>query len=172
MTSLRERIEAKKRRTASFPLQLGDAAAAAAEVQVRRGALDLHQRQVAERTDRDGGQPTEAEAKRTIVLRGALREATERREETVVDVELQSLEDSVWDEVLSHAGEDENGDIDLDDVRAELLAASCTDESLRDADWWTEQLAKPSFSKGDKLAINNLLMSLNLNTPAGRQGKG
>ncbi|TKJ24366.1 hypothetical protein [Blastococcus sp. CCUG 61487] len=172
MTSLRDRIEAKARRTATIPLQVGDIAAAAAEVATARAALDLHLGRVKGRTEAEGGPQTDDEQKRTIVLRGALKEALAREAGCVVDVELQALPDDEWDAILGQAPEDEAGDIDLDDVRAALLAASCIDETLRDEQWWTEQLARPEYSKGDKVLINNTLLRLNLNTPDGRQGKG
>lgn len=173
MTSLRDRIAAKARRTVTFPLQVGDVAAAQAEVATARAALDVYQQQVRARIEAaGGGQQTDDEQKRIIVLRGALKEALAREGDTVADVEIQSLPDDEWDAILGEAPQDEAGDIDLDDVRAALLAASCTDESLRDEAWWEEQLARPEFSKGDKLLINNMLLRLNLNTPDGRQGKG
>lgn len=170
--SLRDRIAAKTRRTASFPLQVGDAAAAAAEAGVRRAALELHLNRVQQRVAEQGGQQTDEEQKRTLVLRGALKEAKDRHADTVVMVELQALPDDEWDAILGDAPEDENGDIDLDDVRGALLAASCVDETLRDQVWWEQQLARPEFSKGDKIAITNTLLQLNLNTPDGRSGKG
>lgn len=172
MTSLRDRIEQKARRTAAFPLQLGDVAAAAAEAALHRGVLDAYQQSVKARIAEHGGQQTDAEQKRILQLQGALREAKAREVDCVVLVELQSLPDDEWDAILGAAPEDEDGSINLDGVRAELLAASCTDESLRDAAWWQAQLDDPKFSKGDKLAINNTLLRLNLNTPDGRQGKG
>jgi hypothetical protein len=172
VTSLRERIEAKKRRTARFPLQVGDAAAAQAQVQMARAALELHQQKVQGRRAEEGGQPTDAENKRTIVLRGVLKEAKAREAKTVAEIELESLDDEVWDRVISSVPDDEEGGFDLDDVRHLLLAESCTDPDLRDADWWGAPKARPEFSKGDKLALNNVLLALNLNTPTGRQGKG
>jgi hypothetical protein len=172
VTSLRERIEGKTRRTLAFPLQVGDTAAAAADVAAQRGALDLHQQQVRARLDAHGGVPTEDEAKRTIVLRGALKDALARQADTVATIVLQALPDDEWDTVLGGADVDDAGDIVLDDVRAALLAASCVDESLRDEAWWVGQLARPEFSKGDQLALTNALMRLNLNVPDGRQGKG
>ena len=172
MDSLRDRIEAKTRRTASFPLQVGDGAAAAEDVAVHRAALEMHLNKVQQRVAESGGAQTEEEQKRTIVLRGALKEAKDGQADTVVMVELQALPDDEWDAILGEALEDEAGDIDLDDVRGALLAASCVDETLRDQAWWDSQLADPKFSKGDKIAITNTLLRLNLNTPDGRAGKG
>lgn len=169
--SLKARIEAKARRTAMLPLQVGDVAAAAAEVEIHRATLDAHLAVLRQRTA-DGEQVSDVDHERTEQLRHQLQRAKERQAETVAHVELQALDDVVWDTILEGAPVDEDGDIDLDDVRAALLAASCVDEELRDEAWWTEQLARPEYSKGDTLAINSALLALNLNTPDGRQGKG
>jgi hypothetical protein len=172
VTSLRDRIAAKARRTATLPLQVGDTAAAAQEVAVRRAQLDLFQQAVKARVDEQDGERTEEELERIAELQGELRDAKARQEDTVALIELVSLPDDEFDAILGAAPVDDGGDIDLEDVRAALLAASCTDESLRDEAWWEEQLADPKYSKGDKLAINNVLLGLNMNTPDGRQGNG
>jgi hypothetical protein len=91
--------------------------------------------------------------------------------DAVALIELQALDDAEWDAILDGLPEGEEG-VDLSAVRAALLAASCTDPELRDEDWWAAQLAKPEYSKGDLLAINNVLLGLNLNVPDGRLGKG
>lgn len=167
MTSLRERIEKKTRRTAVFPLQVGDTAAASAQVAAARAQLDLHQQQARERAN--GGAPSDEDAKRTIVLRGKLKEAKDREADTIVDVHLQSLPPDVWEAVSAAAPDD---DEDYMSVLPELLAESCTDESLRDADWWREQLYRPEFTLGDRYAALNCVTGLNLNVPRGHQGKG
>lgn len=169
--SLRARIEAKERRTAAFPLQVGDVAAAAAAVQTHRAALDAHLAVLRQRTE--AGTPAgEADHERTEQLRQQLADAKARQTDTVVLIELQALEPDVWDAVFGDAPQDDDGDVDLDDVRGALLAASCVDPELRDEAWWETQLARPEYSKGDKLAINHTLITLNLNTPDGRQGNG
>ncbi|RBY82682.1 hypothetical protein [Blastococcus sp. TF02A-26] len=168
--SLRARIEGKARRTATFPLQVGNVAAAAAAVAVCQAALDRHLN-----TATDPAESTEETLRfeeRSAELRRELAQAQQAEADTVVLIELQSLDDDVFDAVLGDAPRDDDGDVDLTGVRAALLAASCIDEELQAESWWAEQLARPEYSKGDLLALNNALLALNLNTPDGRQGKG
>lgn len=169
--SLRARIEAKARRTATFPLQVGDVAAAAAAVQTHRAALDAHLTVLRQRTE-TGTPAGDADHERTEQLRRQLTAAKQAEAGTVVLIELQSIPDTEFDHILGAADVDEDGDVDLDDYRAVLLAACCVDPELRDEAWWETQLARPEYSKGDKLAINNALLALNMNVPDGRQGKG
>lgn len=167
--SLREQIEAKVRRTEILPIQVGDAAQAAADVATARAALQIHQQAAAGRGD---DERTEKDSEREEQLRATLVAALDRQAATVVAVRLQALDDDEWDAILDTLDVDEAGDLDLSDVRAKLLAASCVDEDLRDVGWWEEQLALPQWSKGDLLAINSKLLGLNLNTPSGASGKG
>jgi hypothetical protein len=46
------------------------------------------------------------------------------------------------------------------------------DEDLRDVSWWEQQLARPEWTKGDKIAADRILLDLNLTRPAGPPGKG
>lgn len=164
--SLRERLEAKKRRTGTLPVQVGDTAGAAQETATLRAALEVHLAAAA------ADDATDAERERVEKVREQLAEANARLADTVVHVELQALEPDVWDEIMAGLEYDDEGSLDLDDVRAALLAASCADESLRDVEWWQTQLDSPAWSKGDKLASNRLILSLNLDTPVGSSGKG
>lgn len=165
MTSLRERIEAKARRTAKLPILLGDVTAATAAVTEALRQLQNHQAAKPEGPD----EAYEAEDKR---LRDAVEQAVREQQELVVYVDLQALPADEWEAVFGPIEPDENGEISLDEVRAALLAASCVDEDLRDEAWWEEQLARPEWSKGDKLAINNTLLDLNHSAMLGRPGKG
>jgi hypothetical protein len=172
VSGLRERIEAKARRTATLPLQVGDVAAAAAEVATFRAALQAHLAVLQERAEAGGGEPAAEDLERTGQLRADLAEANRRQADTVAQVQLQALPSDQWEALASSARRDEDGDIDLEDVLGELLAASVVDQDLADADWWTGQLARPEYSRGDRLAIVNILVALNLHTPDGSQGKG
>lgn len=172
MSVLRERIEAKARRTSTLPLQVGDVAAAAAEVATFRAALQTHQAGLTERAAAGGGEPTADDMERTGRLRDDLAAAKRRQADTVAEVELQALPSDEWEAIASSAARDEDGDIDLEDVLGVLLAASVTDQTLADADWWTGQLNRPEYTRGDRLAIVNSLVGLNLHTPDGSQGKG
>jgi hypothetical protein len=165
VTSLRERIEAKTRRTASLPILVGDATSATAAV---TEALRLLQNFQAAAPD-DPDEAYRAEEQR---LREALQATLNAQAEMVLHVRLQALPADEWEAIFGPIEPDENGDISLDEVRATLLAASCVDEELRDEGWWEEQLARPEWSKGDKLAINQTLLDLNHSAMLGGSGKG
>lgn len=167
--SLRQKIEAKAARTAVLPIQVGDAAAAAAEVATVRAALSIHNELLRQRVE-EGGEELEEDRRRADSLREQLGAAVAAERETVVSVTLRALPPDLWDAILEAAPEDEEEGVDLSAVRAALLAESCVDEDLRDEAWWAEQLARPSYSKGDLLAINRVLLELNLNVPSGGQG--
>jgi len=171
VSDLKARIEAKARRTATLPIQVGDVAAAAADVQTVRGALELRQQQLKEQR-LAGVDVDPASDDRLVQLLEQLGAALQRQADTVVPVKLQALDPDAWDAVLDSIEPDEEGSIDLTEVRATLLAASAVDEDLRDETWWAEQLARPEWSKGDRLAINNLLLELNLHVPSEAAGKG
>lgn len=165
MTSLRERIEAKARRTAELPILVGDASSAMAAVTEALRLLQNHQAAAPE-------QPDEAYTAEEQRLLDAVQQAVAAQSEMVVDVKIQALPADEWEAIFGPLEPDENGEIDLDEVRAALLAASCVDEELRDEAWWEEQLARPEWSKGDKLAINNTLLNLNHSAMLGGSGKG
>lgn len=169
MTSLRDLIERKSRRTAHLPILVGDAAGTARAVADAVSALQAHQREVAGREDPT---PTDEDAAAEQRLRDVVTAALAEQQQTVVLVELQALESHEWDTVFGDIEPDEDGTIPLDDFRAALLAASCVDESLRDAEWWDAQLARPEWSKGDKINADNVLLGLNLRAPQGPPGKG
>ena len=171
--SLSALIEGKTRRTDVLPVRVGDTSAAAAAVATHRAALEAHQSKARFRQE-NGAEPSSTDAEQEERLRAALAAALQRQAATIVLVPVQALEPDVWDQLLDTLEEDETGELDLTDVRATLLAASCVDDdpNLRDAQWWATQLARPEWSKGELLAVNNLLLSLNLNVPDGRAGKG
>lgn len=171
MSSLKERLEAKQRRTVRHPVLVGDAAAAEAEVATFRAALDTHQQVLAGRR-RDGVEPTDSEMEQTAKLRGQLSEAQKRLGACVEMVELRALEPAEWDALCDELPEDPDGGYDISVMRSLLMAASCTDPELQDATWWDAQFSRPEWSKGDLLAVNSALLQLNLNTPGPGSGKG
>lgn len=169
--SLRALIEAKQRRTAKLPILVGNPGAAAAEAQTFRTALAMHQAGVKERA-KTGAEPTEEEAAQEENLRGQLQAALERQAASIVEIELQSLPGDEWDAIFGPLEPDEHGDIDLTAIHAPLLAASCTDPELQDAEWWAEQLRRPEWTDGDRASISRKLLELNVYAPAGSPGKG
>jgi len=162
--SLRALIEAKQRRTANWPLLVGNPSAAAAEVDTFRKALAAQQRMLALKKEA-GKRPTKAETQRAEVMRNDLKASLDRAAAAVVNVELQSLPDHEWEALFGDLEADEHGELDLGPIHAALLAASCTDPELQDADWWTEQLKRPEWTDGDKAALSRLLLELNAFAP-------
>jgi hypothetical protein len=177
VTSLREQIEAKQRRTSRLSILVGDAEAAQVEVQTFRAALQVHQEQIKGKSDaaRAKGEtyePTEEETAQQERLRADLADAVSRANGTVAVVELQALEPDDWDALFGPVEPGEDGDYDLADIHAAALAASCTDPDLRDEAWWKEQLSRPIWSKGDRAAISAKLLELNVYGPPAAPGKG
>jgi hypothetical protein len=170
--TLKDLIAAKQRRTARLPILVGDPRAAAVEVETFRTALRIHQEQAKGRADA-GHQPDEADRAEEERLRQALKDANDRAAATVVEVEVQALPADEWDAIFGPIEPDENGELDITDLHAALLAASCVDPDLRDEAWWKEQLARDDiWSKGDRMTITNVLLQLNVYGPPGIPGKG
>lgn len=169
---LRELIEGKQRRTAKLPILVGNPSAAAAEVDSFAGALALHLATVAEKKDA-GKRATKADGEREKQLREDLRAAQQRQAAAVVEVELQSLPDDEWEAALAGLPEDDRERFELDAILPPLLAASCVDPELQDADWWAGQLKRPEWTDGDKGSISGILLELNVFAPRfGALGKG
>lgn len=162
--SLRDRIEGKQRRTATWPLLVGNPSAAAAEVETFRKALGVHQA-VMERMRQAKKRPTKADKEREEQLRADLQASLERAAATVVNIELQSLPEDEWEALFGPLEPDEGGDYDLGPIHAVSLAAMCTDPELQDAGWWTEQLKQPAWTQGDKAMLSRVLLELNSFAP-------
>lgn len=162
--TLRELIAAKQRRTVTWPLLVGNPSAAAAEVTTFQRALDAHEAVVADAKN-SGKRPTKAQLQRSGKLREDLQAAVTRMQACVVSIELQSLPDDEWEALFGPIEPDEDGDLDISSIHAPLLAASCTDPELQDAEWWAEQLSQPNWSKGDKATLSRTLLQLNVGAP-------
>lgn len=162
--SVRSLIEGKQRRTANWPLLVGNPSAAAAEVETFRKALVSHQRALGLKKEA-GKRPTKVDTQRETQLRDDLKAALDRAVATVVYIELQSLPDDQWEALFADLEPDAAGDLDLGPIHASLLAASCTDPELQDVDWWTAQLKRPEWTDGDKAALSRLLLELNAFAP-------
>jgi len=61
---------------------------------------------------------------------------------------------------------------DWDALLPAILAESCEDESLRDADWWAGEFASDRWPQGDWLAVQSTVLQLNMSTPQPLVGKG
>lgn len=166
MSSLRDLIARKARRTATFSIPVGDVAAADADVAKCRYLLVAHQAKPV--PDDDAGEAADETAR----LQAELDAAIDHRAAAVVRVQLQALPDAEWDAALDELPIGEDGGPDISDIRAALMAACCVDPDLQDETWWSEQLTGPAWSKGELLALNTCLLTLNLAVPAEAAGKG
>ena len=145
-------IEAKQRRKARHPILVGDLEAAAAEIAPIRARLDASK------------DPAEQES-----LRADIKAVFERQ---TAWIDLQSLSMDEWDELVGELEPDDEGGIDLLPVLAPVLAASCVDPEGRDVERWSQQLKRPEWSVGDKRALAQKLLELNVYAPTGGPGKG
>lgn len=161
--NLRERIEAKRRRTEEVPLLVGDPSEITAELDRLRKSLAEHMEAVKGDAVGDGQEER---------LRGEIRAVLQQQADLVVTVHMQSLPVDEWDAMVGDLEPDERGRIDLSSVLAPLIAASCTDPDLKDDKWWAEQMTAPSWSGGDKAAFVQALWKLNAYGPAAPLGKG
>jgi hypothetical protein len=153
-----------RRSTAKWPLLVGNPSAAAADVEAARRPLALHQEAMAAKRSQ-GKKPTAAERKIGEQLQADLKAAVERFGAVTVEIELQSLPEDEWEALFGPLEEDEGGSLDLGSIHAALLAASCTDPELQDAEWWAEQLAGPAWTDGDKASLSRALLELNVYAP-------
>lgn len=161
--SLRALIEGKQRRTAKLPILIGNPSVAAAAVEKARRALVLHEETLARKPS--GKKPTAAERKKTEQLREDLKAVVSDFAAMTVEVELQSLPEDEWEALFATVEPGEDGDYDLTSIHAPLLAASCTDPELQDAEWWAGELKKPTWTDGDKGLITRILLELNIYGP-------
>ncbi|HKN38788.1 MAG TPA: hypothetical protein VJ456_06745 [Acidimicrobiia bacterium] len=161
---MRDRIEAKQRRTVKWPLLVGNPSAAAADIETFRKALAAHQAVLTAKKQAKK-RPTKADLAREGQLKADLQSALKRASETVEMIELQSLPEDEWEALFGPIEPDENGELDLTPIHAVALAASCTDPELQDVDWWTEQFKRPEWSAGDRSVLSKMLLELNVYAP-------
>jgi hypothetical protein len=165
--NLRELIEAKQRRTGKLPILVGDPGAVAAEKARLQEEVRKHTQSL------KGRERTEEDAAREERLRGELQAAFEREKSLIAYVDVQSLPQDEWDAVVGDLDPDpETGLPDITPFLPELLAASCVDVELQEMEWWAQQLKRPEYTAGEKLAIKSKLFELNLYALAMPPGKG
>lgn len=161
---LRDQIEAKQRRTAKLPILVGNPSTSASEVATFRVALAAHLAEM-DGKQRAGRKPTKTDLAREKELRADVEAAQVRQAADIVEIDIQSLPEDEWESALAGLSEEARESYELNDILAVLLAASCVDEELRDADWWTAQLKRPEWTDGDKSAISRTLLELNVLVP-------
>lgn len=164
--SLREQIEAKQRRTAKLPILVGDLAAATAEVGNLITVLAVLDQAPAEEKAKPAHKRRVAKAKKDLEA------ARERQDGCVVEVELQAMPADDWEALVGPLEPDEAGELDLSQIHAVALGASCVDPDLQDSEWWQLQFKQPHWTQGDRAAISQVLMQLNWFAPSRIPGKG
>lgn len=151
MSTLRTLLEAKERRRMVVPIQVSDASADHEAWMGIYLAIEA-----AKHRDDDAA---------IADLRKQLDELSEKMKAHWASVELQALPSEDWERVSRVWRSDtdtDDGGIDWPNALAPLLAESCTDPELNDAEWWAEQLARPSWTEGDRDALKVALLRLNV----------
>lgn len=164
MSTLRNRLEAKKRRRIVVPIQVESPENAAASLVAAQNVL-LGLEAI--------GKPEDDEAVLAATRRVA--EATEEHKSCFVDVEFQSIPPADMEALAAMYrktdDDDDDDGIDLLKIVAPLAAASAVDESLQDEGWWTEQLAQDTWTHGEKMSLAGDLININYRSPAARVPK-
>lgn len=150
MTTLRERLSAKRARQVVQPVQIEecgeDEAALVAEVllAISNGASDDDLTEKRKQID-------------------AL------RAERYVEVPFTAMDDEVWEKVAARhpAPEGEDGGMDWRAALPEVAALCCDDESLQDDDVWRDLLREGGgWSHGEKVVLWGALLGINTRAPA------
>jgi hypothetical protein len=161
VSTARERLAAKKRRTATVSVALEDATEAVAAANEARGNLAM-----ARINERD---ETELEVlqQRVDAAEAAVAELHER-------ITFAACAPSVF-EALRTDFTGAKGEIDpakLAENLPPLLAACAVDEDLQDEEFWREQLASGSWSSGEQVHLANTVLGLNIAAPDERVSFG
>lgn len=164
MTSLRARLEEKTRRRLTVPVRVSDPSEDQSHAQTLYTALQA----ATGAEDADAAKKLEAE----------LEEVAARIRSHWVDVEMQAMPRDEWRAATSawqtvETTEDGTQVVtNWAEALAPLLAESCVDPELQDAQWWAQQLARPEWSEGDTNALQLALLRLNVDAVDPQVPKG
>ena len=154
-SSLRTRLESKRRRRVVFPVQITDPSEALEELAAARRRLTL-----LEFTDR----PEDDDE--MVAARAAVDEAQAAHDEHYAHVEFQSIPSADLEALMAaHRKPDNPEETDYEAIAAPLAAASAIDEDLRDEAWWAEQLARHEWTLGEKGKLASALIDINYRSP-------
>jgi hypothetical protein len=162
--SLRSRLEEKTRRRLIVPILVSDPSEDQAQMQTLHAAFQAA----------TGAQNAEA----AKGYGAELEKVAARVRSHWADVELQAMPRDEWRAATSAwqtVETTEDGPQVVTDwalALAPLLAESCVDEDLRDANWWAGQLARPEWSEGDTNALQLALLRLNVDAADPQVPKG
>lgn len=151
--SLRDRLTGKQRRRVVVPVQITDPSE---DRHILHGAMVA----LAQAEGRDTPEPAEIQA-----LTEAVTAAEARLRAHTADVELLALGSVRWGEIEAEYVTPDGDTLDWKRALPEILAESCTDTDVQDADWWAERLADPAWSEGDVEALRLAVLHLNVRAP-------
>lgn len=160
MTSIRDRIAGKQRRRVVVPILLSDPTE---DQNLWMGAYTAHE-QAKRRDPQDEAEIAD--------LQRQLDEHQERVNAHTVEVELLSLPQGEWEAAQAEWVTESGDSLDWKNALPHLLAASCVDEELQDAEWWTTILAGEAWTEGDLDALKTGLLHINISAPDPRVPKG
>ena len=152
--SLRQQLEEKQRRRLVVPIRVSDPKDDQAQAETLQAALSVAI--AAEDTGTIDG------------LQQQMLEVADRIRSHWAWVELEAMPRDQWRAVTSAwqtVDTTEDGPqvvTNWAEALAPLLAESCTDPELKDADWWAGQLDRPEWSEGDTNALQIALLQLNV----------
>lgn len=152
--TLRDQLEAKKRRRAVVPVLVSDATEDG-----NRLAGVQHAHALAVEAGRD------AEA---AVLLADAEELAEKVRAHWVEVELLALPPTEWEaavaawQTIQVQDDGPTAVINWTEGLPHLLALSCSDESMRDVTVWTELLAGGAWNEGEVDALRRAILHLNV----------
>lgn len=157
--TVRDRLAGKQRRRASVRVVIDvEAAGAAASLVHQRDALLAAVRLTGDQVLVDSA---EADLERA-------RAALEGAYETLL---FDALDPDAYEALLA-GFVDESGYLDHSAALPSLAAACVTDESLMDAQWWTDELASGRWNAGEIADLLTTLVELNYAVPGPGPGKG
>ena len=159
MTSLKKRIAGKQRRRAVVPVLVSDPTTDRHLYMGAVTALAAAQQRGADQAELDalGAQVAEQET----AVHGH-----------TAEVEVLALGSARWEELTAQFVNKDGDGVDWRAALPVLLAESCKDDDLRDAEWWAEQLASDAWSEGDVDALRLAVLYLNVEAPDPRVPKG
>lgn len=157
--SLRERLAAKAVRRSSIQVPLGDDPSAALEelqsAEVELGMIpddpDNEKRRVAAKLKRD--------------------KVRESYNEQFAEVWIKAMPRADYHALCEEFDSEDDG-VDWDRLLPAILAESCEDESLRDAEFWAGEFTSDRWPEGDFLHVQQVVLNLNMQTPRPLLGKG
>lgn len=156
--SLREQLAAKRTRHVIVPVQVSDPGPARSRVSELEKRLTI--RQLGKRPEEE---ILEAETE--------LAEARAELAKHFVDVEFRAIPPADF-EALQDAHTTDDGTPDPLTFPPVLAAACAVDEDLRDEEFWVEQLSSGAWAWGERHALFEALLNLNLEAPPSHVPKG